>query len=167
MVMLFGFTVFSFSFAHVLLLGYVQKHRGVMTVMQGMMVAMTVGMIGGIFVGTWVALNLDDLFLATFISMGLAIVLGVITGIPIHLFAVMDGVVSGAMGGMMGAMLGVMIMPEHGNVTLQLLLLLLVSSYSLVIYALDQALGIHRKLLHHPVFLVIIYCLYFIIGFII
>ncbi|WP_052111103.1 hypothetical protein [Pontibacillus yanchengensis] len=133
------------------------RYKEEISIMTGMVISMTIGMLIGITAGTIVALHLhNDMFLSTFIGMGIGIIVGVVAGIPIHMVAVMDGMVSGAMGGMMGAMLGAMIMPEHGDLTIRLLLLFYSVSLCVLLYLMDYEIGhTRKKLFHNPIIMTI------------
>ncbi len=89
---------------------YTFKHREKLSCMAGMMIAMTIAMMGSITLGTLLGIVFErDLVPASMIAILFGMVAGYLAGKPISLMAAMDGLMAGIMGGMMGAMLGVML----------------------------------------------------------
>ncbi|RAP78284.1 hypothetical protein [Paenibacillus montanisoli] len=77
--------------------------------MAGMMIAMTIGMMTSVSVGTIAGiLYPQDLTVPTAGAVLLGVVCGYLAGKPVSTMAALDGMLAGIMGGMMGAMLGVM-----------------------------------------------------------
>jgi len=91
------------------------KHREKLSCMAGMMIAMTIAMMGSVTLGTLLGIVFErDLVPASMIAILFGMLAGYLAGKPISLMAAMDGVMAGIMGGMMGAMLGVMLIePER------------------------------------------------------
>lgn len=94
---------------------YTFKHREKLSCMAGMMIAMTIAMMGSITLGTLLGIVFEhDLVPASMIAILFGMLSGYLAGKPISLMAAMDGMMAGIMGGMMGAMLGVMLIePER------------------------------------------------------
>lgn len=91
--------------------GYAYKHRNLLAPMDGMMIAMTLGMFSGLISATLYLIPtgnfLNGVIFGSLIGLAFGVSLGRLGG---HL-GVMEGVMAGPMGGMMGAMLGQMVRP--------------------------------------------------------
>jgi hypothetical protein len=85
-------------------MNYTYQLREKLTSMDGMRIAMIVGMMSGIALGMNFGVVFHDLSLSTIFSSGIGILCGYITGKPISLMAAVDGFIAGIMGGIMGPM---------------------------------------------------------------
>jgi hypothetical protein len=88
----------------------IYQRRKKLTLMAGMMIAMTIGMMVSITLGVLIGVFFNhDLTKSTILAVVVGMIAGYSAGRPISLMAAMDGMLAGIMGGMMGAMLGVML----------------------------------------------------------
>lgn len=115
---------------------YTFKHREKLSCMAGMMIAMTIAMMGSITLGTLLGIVFeDDLVPASMIAILFGMLAGYLAGKPISLMAAMDGMMAGIMGGMMGAMLGVMLIePER-------MVWFVIAIYALMMFMLIQLIN--------------------------
>lgn len=98
------FLVFVFMVFKLLLLSY--QHRQGIGAMGGMVLAMSLAMVTGLFTGEAVFLFSNNMALATLLGILSGSGLGVMAALPFGILALLDALLSGAMGGLMGAMLG-------------------------------------------------------------
>jgi iron(II)-dependent oxidoreductase len=102
--------------------------------MLGMMAGMTIGMLSGVAVGTFILLPTGN-FLAGVMIGGIA---GILFGVPIGRFGgfmgAMEGLMAGWMGGMMGAMLGQMMRPFNLNIFMPFFFILFFITIAGLIY---------------------------------
>lgn len=121
--------------------------------MQGMMSAMSAGMliglIGGLILGD---LYKEDLYLSTMWGMVAGGLAGFLIGIPLSILSIVEGLLSGVMGGMMGAMLGEMVPSEKVEPLLFVFVMLLTACSLLVIKLIDSEQKATRwsSFFHHP-----------------
>jgi hypothetical protein len=89
---------------------YINIRREKLTLMAGMMIAMTIGMMVSLTLGVLLGVYYHhDLTKSTILAVVAGMIAGYSAGRPLSLMAAMDGMLAGIMGGMMGAMLGVML----------------------------------------------------------
>jgi hypothetical protein len=89
---------------------YTYQHRLQLSCMDGMMIAMVIGVMSSVSLGLNIeAYFVNDLTLSTIISVIIGMVAGYITGKFVTLMAAIDGFMAGIMGGMMSPMLGAML----------------------------------------------------------
>ncbi|WP_282198361.1 hypothetical protein [Collibacillus ludicampi] len=89
------------------------KRKTEMSIMTGMIVAMSNAMMSSVVVGTIIAMMIMKMFVPTVVGVLMGMIVGYLTGKPLGFMAIIDGIMAGIMGGMMGAMLGVMTMDDH------------------------------------------------------
>ena len=106
----------------------------------GMIVAMTVGMLFGLLIGTWSGGLVwpGNLFLSTAISMIIGMIVGFFYGLPFGGLTALEGTMSGIMGGMMGAMTGGMLPPAYASLMLKILFVLFTGSTLMLVYLLSS-----------------------------
>ncbi|WP_339162411.1 hypothetical protein [Siminovitchia sp. FSL W7-1587] len=96
--------------------------RKKVTVMQGMIFAMSMAMGMGLFAGTLLGIVFQGhLLLSTAVGMGAGALAGALIGSSFSFLALLEGMLSGVMAGMMGAMLGEMIEPADWDKALMLM----------------------------------------------
>ncbi|MBS8263150.1 hypothetical protein DYI25_01715 [Mesobacillus boroniphilus] len=120
-----------FTLAAVILISIVQvlRHKADMTVMNGMITSMYLGMNIGLTCGILLgAVFQGDLFLSTTLSMLTGAAAGLIMGALFSAAGAIEGLMSGIMGGMMGAMLGEMLPPEKSLVLINIFLTISIST---------------------------------------
>ncbi len=94
--------------SYIIIFTYRQKEK--VTCTSGMMIAMTVAMNAGFYIGTILGvLGQHRMTEPTVFAVIISLIIGYLTGRPFSIMAVLDGMMAGVMGGMMGAMLGVMV----------------------------------------------------------
>lgn len=121
---LFNAYVF-FTLAAVILISIILtlRHKAKITVMNGMITSMFLGMNIGLTCGILLgSVYRGDLFLSTIISMLTGAAAGLIIGALFNAAAAIEGLMSGIMGGMMGAMLGEMLVPEKSLIFINIFL---------------------------------------------
>jgi hypothetical protein len=89
------------------------KRKTEMSIMTGMVVAMSNAMMSSVVVGTIIGMMIMKMFIPTVVGVLMGMIVGYLTGKPLGFTAIIDGMMAGIMGGMMGAMLGVMTMDDH------------------------------------------------------
>jgi ABC-type methionine transport system permease subunit len=159
--LLLSFILLTFS-TYALIKTCVNRHK--LSVMSGMMIAMTNGMITGLVSG--VALGIlfpGDLVQKTIIAMAIGMIIGFLSGVPISILAVLDGTLSGFMAGMMGAMLGAMAAPEFSEQLLKIMFIFSIAIYLMLVYLMNHLLQhSDRSLISQPITLIFIFGLLFI-----
>ncbi len=102
--------------------------------MLGMMAGMTMGMLSGVAVGTFILLPTGNFLAGVMIGS----IVGILFGVPIGRFGgfmgIMEGLMAGWMGGMMGAMLGQMMRPFNLNVFMPFFFILFFITIAGLIY---------------------------------
>lgn len=102
--------------------------------MLAMMAGMTMGMLSGVAVGTFILLPTGDFLTGVMIGS----IVGILFGVPIGRFGgfmgIMEGLMAGWMGGMMGAMLGQMMRPFNLNVFMPFFFILFFITIAGLIY---------------------------------
>jgi formylglycine-generating enzyme required for sulfatase activity/heme/copper-type cytochrome/quinol oxidase subunit 2 len=102
--------------------------------MLAMMAGMTIGMLSGVAVGTFVLLPTGNFLAGVMIGS----IVGILFGVPIGRFGgfmgIMEGLMAGWMGGMMGAMLGQMMRPFNLNIFMPFFFILFFITIAGLIY---------------------------------
>ena len=102
--------------------------------MLGMMAGMTMGMLSGVAVGTFILLPTGNFLAGVMIGS----IVGILFGVPIGRFGgfmgTMEGLIAGWMGGMMGAMLGQMMRPFNLNIFMPFFFILFFITIAGLIY---------------------------------
>ena len=102
--------------------------------MLGMMAGMTMGMLSGVAVGTFILLPTGNFLAGVMIGS----IVGILFGAPIGRFGgfmgIMEGLMAGWMGGMMGAMLGQMMRPFNLNIFMPFFFILFFITIAGLIY---------------------------------
>jgi copper chaperone CopZ len=91
--------------------------------MTGMMVGMTIGMMTGFGVGAIVGLT-NGMFLGSVIGVGIGMFAGIYAGWCCGTMGIMEGMMAGLMSGTMGAMITVMMVLDHVELFLPLLIII-------------------------------------------
>lgn len=125
--------------------------------MAGMMISMSLGMIGGLTVGVILGILFSgDLFTSTILAMLFGLITGFLAGLPIGFMPVIDGTMTGIMGGMMGAMIAL----ENQETIIRVMLLLYIGMV-VILYRMMQHEFIKSKaVVNHPVIMIVLFVLF-------
>lgn len=141
--------------------------RKIVTVMHGMIFAMSMAMGMGLFAGTLLGIVFQGhLLLSTVVGMGAGAIAGALIGSYFSFFALLEGMLSGVMAGMMGAMLGEMIKPADWDKAIMIMFTFALLICFLLIYEILAFLKEQTKWMRYyqnPVmigFLFILLCLF-------
>jgi MFS family permease len=145
------------------------QNKDKLSPMSGMVIAMGLGMIVGLFSGTILGIAFKgNLFLSSFIGIGIGVILGGIVGSFFSIVAFLDGILSGLMGGMMGAMLGEMVLPLYHEATAKLLFIFyLAIVFTLIYLVLNEVkeVNLFTKLFKNPFVMLVIFTLLITVSF--
>ncbi len=120
--------------------------RKKVTVMHGMLFAMSMAMGIGLFGGTLFGILFQgDLLLSTVIGIGVGAVAGAIIGSYYSFLASLEGLLSGVMAGMMGAMLGEMVKPADWDKAIMIMFTIAMSISLIVTYEIFNLPKSQRK----------------------
>ncbi|MBS4208448.1 hypothetical protein [Bacillus sp. FJAT-50079] len=109
-------------------------YRNHLSVMHGMVFAMAIAMVNGLFAGTLVGILFQgNLFLSTIIGISIGSSAGILIGSFHSIIVILEGALSGVMAGMMGAMLGEMVAATYWDVMMFIMFALALFVYLLII----------------------------------
>jgi copper chaperone CopZ len=91
--------------------------------MAGMMIGMTMGMMAGFMIGAIVGL-INGMFIGSLVGVGIGLAAGVYAGRCCGIMGTMEGMMAGLMGGLMGAMTSTMMVADHIEIFLPILLVI-------------------------------------------